>query len=73
MEAGSDVVAAAADVAVVLLRRLHLRWLVSHKGYLPLRRQVQIATMNRSDSTTSPPGISMRTGPETSTGPLGTT
>src|SRR6185312_2802279 len=72
VEAGSDVVAAAAAVAV-LLRRRHLRWLVSHKGYLPLRRQVQIATMKRSDSTTSPPGISIRTGPDTSTGPLGTT
>jgi len=51
----------------------HRRWLVSHNGYRRLRRQVQIATMKRSDSTTSPPGISMRTGPETSTGPLGTT
>ena len=29
--------------------------------------------MNRSDSTTSPLGISIRTGPDTSTGPLGTT
>jgi hypothetical protein len=46
---------------------------VSHKGYLPLRRQVQIATMKRSDSMISPPGISIRTGPDTSTGPLGTT
>jgi hypothetical protein len=51
----------------------HRRWLVSHNGYRRLRRQVQIATMKRSDSTTSPPGVSMRTGPETSTGPLGTT
>jgi hypothetical protein len=49
------------------------RWLVSHKGYALLRRHVQIATMNRSDSTTLPSGISMRTGPCTSTGPEGTT
>jgi hypothetical protein len=45
---------------------------VSHNGYALLRRQVQIATMNRSDSTTPPSGISMRTGPCTITGPEGT-
>ncbi|AGZ51101.1 hypothetical protein I545_4157 [Mycobacterium kansasii 662] len=38
-----------------------------------LRRQVQMATMKRSDATTPPPGVSMRTGPDTSIGPLGTT
>ncbi|OBI25259.1 hypothetical protein A5709_08975 [Mycobacterium sp. E1386] len=56
-----------------MARFRHLRWLVSHKGYFSLRRQVQIATMNRSDSTTSPFGISMRTGPDTRTGPPATT
>ena len=54
-------------------RRPTPRWLVSHSGYSRLRRQVQIATMKRSDSTTRPSGISMRTGPSTSTGPDGTT
>jgi len=51
----------------------HLRWLVSHSGYSALRRQVHTATMNRSDSTTPPSGSSIRTGPEITTGPLGTT
>jgi hypothetical protein len=37
------------------------------------RRHAQIATMKRSDSTTLPSGISMRTGPCTITGPDGTT
>ena len=37
------------------------------------RLHAQIATMNRSDSTTQPSGISMRTGPCTITGPAGTT
>jgi hypothetical protein len=38
-----------------------------------LRRQVQIATMKRSDSMISPLGVSMLTGPGISTGPFGTT
>jgi hypothetical protein len=38
-----------------------------------LRRQVQIATMKRSDSTTSPLGVSMLTGPGINIGPFGTT
>ena len=59
-----------ADRAVDFRCVRHRRWLVSHNGYSLLRRQVQIATMNRSDSTTRPSGISMRTGPDTSTGPV---
>jgi hypothetical protein len=38
-----------------------------------LRLHVQIATMKRSDSTISPFGVSMLTGPGISTGPFGTT
>jgi hypothetical protein len=38
-----------------------------------LRRHVQIATMNRSDSTTLPLGVSTLTGPGINTGPFGTT
>jgi hypothetical protein len=34
-----------------------------------LRRHVQIATMNRSDSTAAPSGVSIRTGPCTIIGP----
>ena len=32
-------------------------WLVSHSGYIWLRRHAQMATMKRSDATTLPSGI----------------
>ena len=53
--------------------RQRRRWLVSHSGYIWLRRHVQVATMKRSDASTLPSGSSMRTGPCTITGPLGIT
>lgn len=49
------------------------RWLVSHQGYVRLRRHVQIATMKRSEWAMVPSARTISTGPSMRTGPWGST